>query len=423
MKIINSILVCFLLFVGEQVNAQGIRFTEGSFSEVKALAKQENKPIMLYFKMAGGSCEQLEKDVSTNVELAEFYNEHFVCYAIDAADNNTDMFMGYEVHIVPMVILLDSKKTERYRIVHRIKPDILLRLGKAVTGEAPTLEEMFQACKLKEFDLVKAQQLLFDAPYFITMMPRDEGERWMKKLKDIYATYVEKNGAENMFNSVDFNIVRNFNKTPADKDPLVEYLVANFERCKEKVPEKYLVEYLFDAQNNLILSMARSGNKEYVKALARVTGDMKYVYSYVESKIGADTLLRYQAGGLFLLFGNKNQDAYVRLKNEYFDLLGARLSAEDLYNAINELMGATEGKLTEEAATVCAAWVDVVLGQKDISDAVRLQALIAKGDCCASVKDFGNARICYKDAYMLALQVQDKRMQQYAKQKMADLDA
>ena len=36
MKIINSILVCFLLFVGEQVNAQGIRFTEGSFSEVKA---------------------------------------------------------------------------------------------------------------------------------------------------------------------------------------------------------------------------------------------------------------------------------------------------------------------------------------------------------------------------------------------------
>ncbi len=374
MKIINSILVCFLLFVGEQVNAQGIRFTEGSFSEVKALAKQENKPIMLYFKMAGGSCEQLEKDVFTNVELAEFYNEHFVCYAIDAADNNTDMFMGYEVHIVPMVILLDSKKTERYRIVHRIKPDILLRLGKAVTGEAPTLEEMFQ-------------------------------------------------GAENMFNSVDFNIVRNFNKTPADKDPLVEYLVANFERCKEKVPEKYLVEYLFDAQNNLILSMARSGNKEYVKALARVTGDMKYVYSYVESKIGADTLLRYQAGGLFLLFGNKNQDAYVRLKNEYFDLLGARLSAEDLYNAINELMGATEGKLTEEAATVCAAWVDVVLGQKDISDAVRLQALIAKGDCCASVKDFGNARICYKDAYMLALQVQDKRMQQYAKQKMADLDA
>ena len=106
------------------------------------------------------------------------------------------------------------------------------------------------------------------------------------------------------------------------------------------------------------------------------------------------------------------------MKNEYFDLLGARLSAEDLYNAINELMGATEGKLTEEAATVCAAWVDVVLGQKDISDAVRLQALIAKG-----VKDFGNARICYKDAYMLALQVQDKRMQQYAKQKMADLDA
>ena len=112
------------------MNAQGIRFTEGSFSEVKALAKQENKPIMLYFKMAGGSCEQLEKDVFTNVELAEFYNEHFVCYAIDAADNNTDMFMGYEVHIVPMVILLDSKKTERYRIVHRIKPDILLRLGK-----------------------------------------------------------------------------------------------------------------------------------------------------------------------------------------------------------------------------------------------------------------------------------------------------
>ena len=152
----------------------------------------------------------------TNVELAEFYNEHFVCYAIDAADNNTDMFMGYEVHIVPMVILLDSKKTERYRIVHRIKPDILLRLGKAVTGEDPTLEEMYQACKLKKFDMVKAQQLLFDAPYFITMMPRDEGERWMKKLKDIYATYVEKNGAENMFNSVDFNIVRIFNKTPAD---------------------------------------------------------------------------------------------------------------------------------------------------------------------------------------------------------------
>ena len=81
------------------MNAQGIRvYRRKVFSEVKALAKQENKPIMLYFKMAGGSCEQLEKDVFTNVELAEFYNEHFVCYAIDAADNNTDMFMGYEAH-------------------------------------------------------------------------------------------------------------------------------------------------------------------------------------------------------------------------------------------------------------------------------------------------------------------------------------
>jgi len=404
------------------MDAQGIHFHEGKFSDVKALAKQENKPIMLYFKMQGGPCEQIENKVFTVDSLAAYFNERFICYAVDAKDNNTDLFMGYEVHIVPMILLLDTRRIEVYRIVHQINSEILLCLGKAVTGDAPTLEEMFSTSKSGGYALQETGRLLEDSPYFITMMPRDEGVKWMRKLSDVYRKYVEKKGLENMVNLEDFNIICNFNKYPGENDPIIDYIVSDFEVWKEKVPEKYLVEYLVNAQNNLILNLARSGNKAYSKALARVRGDMREVYKYVESDMGIDTMLQYQAGGIFVLFGNNNPDAYVRLKSEYFDLLGERLTSEDLYNTVVELLEGTSGKLTEQAATVCSAWIDVILAQKNITGSIRLNMLLAKGDCCASVQDRVNAKSFYNEAYLVALQAQDKKMQQHVQKKIEGLE-
>ena len=414
---------CLFMIGGQRADAQGVHFVEGKFSEVKVLAKQENKSIMLYFKMEGGPCEQIENNVFADENLSSYFNEHFVCYAVDTKDNNTDLFVGYEVHVVPMIVLLDTKKIERYRIVHKINTELLLRLGQAVTGDAPTLEGMFAASKSSGYALSETQRLLEDAPYFLTMMPRDEAMKWLKKLSGIYQKYMGKKGFENMISAEDFNIIRNFNKNPGENDSIIEHMVANFDRWKEKVPEKYLVEYLVNAQNNVILNLAHSGNKDYTKALARVKGDMREIYKYVESDMGIDTMLQYQAGGIFVLFGNNNPDAYVRLKSEYFNLLGTHLSAEDLYNAVIELMSGVDGYLSEEAATVCSAWIDVVLGQKQISENVRVDMLIAKGDCCASIQDKGNAKSFYNEAYVIAIQMQDKEMQQHVKKKIERLDS
>lgn len=78
-------LICFLC-VWDIVSAQdrSIRFEEGTFQTALEKAKQENKLLFVdCYTSWCGPCKMLARDVFTNNEVADYFNEHFISLKVD----------------------------------------------------------------------------------------------------------------------------------------------------------------------------------------------------------------------------------------------------------------------------------------------------------------------------------------------------
>ena len=81
----------YLLIVGVlmtswtgQAQERSIRFEEGSYQEVLAKAKKENKLLFIdCYTSWCGPCKMLARDVFTNNEVADYFNEHFISLKVD----------------------------------------------------------------------------------------------------------------------------------------------------------------------------------------------------------------------------------------------------------------------------------------------------------------------------------------------------
>jgi len=81
----------YLLIVGVlmtswtvQAQDRSIRFEEGSYQEVLAKAKKENKLLFIdCYTSWCGPCKMLARDVFTNNEVADYFNEHFISLKVD----------------------------------------------------------------------------------------------------------------------------------------------------------------------------------------------------------------------------------------------------------------------------------------------------------------------------------------------------
>ena len=55
-------------------------------------------------------CKMMDEDVFTHKETADFLNEHFISYKIDAEkENGPDMKFLYEVKSIPTLLFMDTK--------------------------------------------------------------------------------------------------------------------------------------------------------------------------------------------------------------------------------------------------------------------------------------------------------------------------
>lgn len=83
-KHFNALVVITLLFASSSLLAQGIEFEKGSWADVKAKAKKENKPIFVdAYTTWCGPCKWMAKNVFTEEEVGEFFKANFVSYKMD----------------------------------------------------------------------------------------------------------------------------------------------------------------------------------------------------------------------------------------------------------------------------------------------------------------------------------------------------
>ena len=109
--------ICFvfvLLFINSfaySKEEKGIQFFKGTWKELLAEAKKENKPIFLdIYTTWCRPCKILDKDVFPNEKVGEFYNKNFVNYKLDAEkDEGIEIAKKYGVAQYPTLIYLDNK--------------------------------------------------------------------------------------------------------------------------------------------------------------------------------------------------------------------------------------------------------------------------------------------------------------------------
>lgn len=115
------LLVASILCLSATVGlSQGIKFEEGTWAEVVAKAKAENKPIFVdLYATWCGPCKVMAKNVFTDNNVGNKFNASFVNYKIDAEKGEgITLAKKYNIKGYPTFIFVDpTNEKEVYRVM------------------------------------------------------------------------------------------------------------------------------------------------------------------------------------------------------------------------------------------------------------------------------------------------------------------
>lgn len=124
--IIASLFVAFLFIRATVVKSKpvvdegkGIIFFEGSWQEVLALAKKENKLIFLdAYASWCGPCKMMKHKVFPSSEVGEYFNQNFINVKMDMEKGEgPDLAIKYEVTAYPSLYFIDyTGKVKKYSV-------------------------------------------------------------------------------------------------------------------------------------------------------------------------------------------------------------------------------------------------------------------------------------------------------------------
>ena len=133
MKLAIKILIITLMFAFTyNAFAGDIEFQKGTFKEILAKAKAENKIVMIdFFTDWCKWCVELDNKVYSNDEVSGFANKHQVNWKIDAEKGEgVDLAKKYEVAGYPTIVFADANGKEIDRIVGYIPVQDFLKMMK-----------------------------------------------------------------------------------------------------------------------------------------------------------------------------------------------------------------------------------------------------------------------------------------------------
>ena len=117
-KVHNTILVLLFLVLSSSLFSQ-VKFETGTFREIKDKAAKENKIVMVdFFTDWCKWCVELDNFVYTDAKVADFANNNFINWKIDAEKGEgPELNTKYNIPGYPSIVFMKSDGTEIDRIV------------------------------------------------------------------------------------------------------------------------------------------------------------------------------------------------------------------------------------------------------------------------------------------------------------------
>ncbi len=196
-RIIKLFLFALLLiFISNfKVNADEINFEKGTFKEVLAKAKKQNKILMIdFFTDWCKWCLELDRKVYTDKDVAEFSNKNQINWKIDAEKGEgIELAKKYAVNGFPTIVFVDGNGDEVDRIVGYIPAKDFLKRIKEFNKGVNTYGSITKILK-KNPDDIKANYLMGERiitndndhkkaePYFKKVIEKDPDNKAGYKL-------------------------------------------------------------------------------------------------------------------------------------------------------------------------------------------------------------------------------------------------
>ena len=149
---------------------KGIQFFKGTWKELLAEAKKQNKPIFVdVYTTWCRPCKVLDKDVFPNEKVGEFYNKNFINYKIDAEkDEGLEIAKRYGVAQYPTLIYLDDKLEATVAEAGTLNGDDLIIQGNKILvkisndKQLSEFAEMYESQKYDRVFIIKYAKKLSD---------------------------------------------------------------------------------------------------------------------------------------------------------------------------------------------------------------------------------------------------------------------
>ena len=285
MKCILSLLISIIISATSYSQQDSIHFVKGTWDEVIAKAKADNKPIFVdCYASWCGPCKWMVAHVFNNDTVAKFYNEHFICFAQDMEKGDgLNLKKQFNVFAYPTYMFLDKDGNPIHRSMGSMTMDMFMNLGRAAVDTSKC--------------------------YFLLKKRYDAGERNPDLLYN-YAIAKNQAGKLSMFNfNYDYEpIAHEYFQTQSPEELL---------NRKNWASIQILVNSIYDPVFNFVMEHRNDYSKRYGKtAVDSTISNVAYI-SYSTRTSEKDSTIRNKAKEII---NNINYPYFVKKTKELDDM-------------------------------------------------------------------------------------------------------
>lgn len=257
------LLVGMILIACYTGQAQGIEFTKGTWEEVLAKAKTENKVVFVdVYTQWCGPCKNVAKNVFPQKKVGDLYNARFVNYQVDAESPGGKEFVKqYPVEGYPTFFFINAEEQVVYKFMGAKNVDGFLQEAEMVTMYARHggIDNMMEKIK----NGTASKEMLYD--YYLSA-----NEKQKPMALNLYLKSLSSDELMNPENS----LIDNFSLY--DKDLMIRLIdeivkVGNSEKFNDaKFAEAFNFNIGFPVQFDMTIFLRESikqGNEEWLNEL------------------------------------------------------------------------------------------------------------------------------------------------------------
>ncbi|TRX71837.1 thioredoxin domain-containing protein [Carboxylicivirga sp. M1479] len=301
MKTLLSILLSLIVITSWAQDKHGIQFTHGSWSEVKQLAKEQNKAIFIdcYTEWCG-PCKMLSKDIFTQDKVGQLFNNNFINYKVDMEKGEGPKLKEqFNVAAFPTLVWVDGDGNELHKSVGAPKAEALINIAQLVIdGKGMVaLQRQYEATP-------------DDYQTMLTYIETLSNAYEKQKIQIVLADYFTNQKGKKLLSETNYLLINNY------LNDIYSPAFTWFDKHQNRFKDSYTPG---DVDQKLYQTYLSYGQSLIKKNKVDYPGFEKYKQTLKTRKVvGKEKMLAYVQESIYR--SEKNWDAYIKQVNRNMEL-------------------------------------------------------------------------------------------------------